>query len=195
MRATLTAPVVAAAMTLMLGASVVAHGPVVQNDPLLPIDRVSGAMARDPVASLGDFSVDGAVLEFRSVPVTGAMLAMDDPRLAGELDSSWNYDILRSGDQPVPAWGTMRIEVPATTVPVPAGRGDVVPAVLPTRVDGGAWEGTFNAIRQADGQPFMVRAFLFGEGEFEGLCATLDIQAGAHTWTIDGVIHQVPMAG
>jgi hypothetical protein len=63
----------------------------------------------------------------------------------------------------------------------------------------GSWDGTFTGIRHGDLDDVAVRAFLFGTGSFEGLCATLDIaasdMAGPSTWIVDGVVHPVPMAG
>ena len=34
-----------------------------------------------------------------------------------------------------------------------------------------------------------------GEGAYEGLCATLDFEAGDGAWMADGIIHMVPMTG
>ena len=55
--------------------------------------------------------------------------------------------------------------------------------------------GTFTGIRPGDLEPFTVRAFLVGEGAYEGLSATLDIEAGTDAWLVDGVIHPDPTAG
>ena len=72
------------------------------------------------------------------------------------------------GRRPVPAWGTVSI-------------------------DDGAWTGTFTGIRRHDFEPFDVRAFLVGSGEYDGLCAVLDIAASPESWAINGVIHPLPM--
>jgi len=133
--------------------------------------------------------VDQGVLEHRSVPSISSTLVTEDGRFNGQIDSTWNWDVYRSGTQPVPAWGTMRIDVPALST-----FGDDVDKTISVGEEG-AWEGTFTGIRRSDQEPFMVRAFLYGQGAYEGLCATLDIEAGADAWMIDGVVHRVPMAG
>jgi hypothetical protein len=147
----------------------------------LAVSGVSGSLALDPATSNGDFTVDDAVFQYRGVPVRGWPLVTDDFRLTGQVDATWNYDVHRSGSQPVPAWGTMRIDSPSLA--------------SIEAIDEGAWTGTFTGIRRSDSEPFMVRAFLMGEGIYEGLCATLDIQAGTDAWLVDGVIHPAPMAG
>jgi hypothetical protein len=83
----------------------------------------------------------------------------------------------------------MRIDVPAVST-----FDDEVEKTISVGEEG-VWEGTFTGIRRADREPFMVRANLVGEGAYAGLCATLDIDAGADAWMIDGVVHRVPMAG
>jgi hypothetical protein len=138
--------------------------------------------------SLGDFSTDQGVFEYRSVPITGYTIVPGDGRMSGQIDSTWNWDVYSPSSQPVPAWGTMRIDVPEV-----ATFEDKTHQAITVGAEG-AWEGTFTGIRRADFEPFMVRAFLFGEGAYEGLCATLDIEAGADAWMIDGVVHRVPMA-
>jgi hypothetical protein len=146
------------------------------------MQHVTGSMVLGPSAGKGDFSVNDRVYQFRGVPISGAPLITNDPRLNGSLDSTWNWDVDPSGQLPVPAWGSMRIEVPEITT-------------TDTGIGAGAWAGDFTAIRNADNEPFLVRAMLFGEGAYEGLCATLDFRAGTDGWLTDGVIHQVPMAG
>jgi hypothetical protein len=188
MRATRTASVVAAALALLVGVSVAAVTPTWEAETL-PVSAVTGTVRLEAPTSLGDFSVDQGVFEYRSVPITGYTIVPDDGRMSGQIESTWNWDILTSGPQPVPAWGTMRIDVPEVST-----FGDKTDE--DTSMSGeGVWEGTFTGIRRADFEPFMVRAFLLGEGAYEGLCATLDIQAGADAWMIDGVVHRVPMAG
>lgn len=181
MRTTRAAPVVAAALALVLGSSVTAGTPADEVATILPINSVTGSLTLDPATSAGEFAVEDRVYHYREVPVAGSALLTDDPRLMGRLDSAWNWDIHASGSQPVPAWGTMQIDVPALST---------VPETGP-----GTWSGTFTGIRRGDYEPFLVRAFLVGEGAYEGLCATLDIEAGRDAWTIDGVIHPDPMAG
>jgi hypothetical protein len=139
-----------------------------------PVQGVTGGVTIDLGTSLGDFSVSDGVFEYRAVPKTGSATA-DDPRLVGRLESIWNWDVLRDGTQPVPAWGTMRI------TPEPVAGAD------------GAWTGTFTAIRQHDFEPFRTHAFLIGEGAYDGLCAILEIAAepGAE-WALEGVVHRLP---
>jgi hypothetical protein len=64
--------------------------------------------------------------------------------------------------------------------------------------DDGSWSGEFSAIRESDFQPIDIRAVLFGEGGYDGMCATLDITAlelaRGDTWTIDGIVHPVDMS-
>jgi hypothetical protein len=188
MRATRTAPVVAAALALLVGVSVAAVTPVYEAETL-PISGIAGTVTLETPPSLGDFSVDQGVFQYRGVPSLSSTLVTSDGRLNGTIDSNWNWDTHRSGSQPEPAWGTMRIDVPAVST-----FEDEVEKTISVSEEG-AWEGTFTGIRRADLEPFMVRAFLFGQGAYEGLCATLDIEAGADAWMIDGVIHRVPMAG
>lgn len=192
MRALRVAPCIGFLLTLALGASVVAETPVYEVERLLPMQHVNGSMLLDPAESLGDFSVDGRIFQHRGVPVTGAPLVMDDPRLSGRLESTWNWDVHASGTSPVAAWGVMRIDTPSLATI--NWHGDDK-AVVEVGFEEGAWVGDFTGIRRADGEPFAVRAFLLGEGAYEGLCATLDIEAGSEAWLADGVIHPVPMAG
>ena len=188
MRATRTAAVVAVALALFVGVAVAAATPVYEAETL-PVSGITGTATLQTPPSLGDFSVDQGVFEYRSVPIVSSWLVTGDGRLNGLIDSTWNWDVHGSGSQPVPAWGTMRIDVPAVSTFDGKGHRTI------SYSEEGAWNGTFTAIRRGDLEPFMTRAFLFGEGAYEGLCATLDIEAGADAWTIDGVIHQVPMAG
>ena len=127
-----------------------------------------GPTSRFVPTSLGTFNVTEGTYQHRGIPVTGEQVFTDDVRLMGPLDATFNYDIHRSGKEPVPAWGTMTI-------------GD------------GAWTGTFTGIRRDDFTPFEISAFLVGSGEYDGLCAVLDIAATPASWAIDGVIHPLPM--
>jgi len=188
MRAIRAVPVVAATLTLLIGVTAAAVTPVYEAETL-PVSGVTGTVTVEPSRSLGDFSVDQGVFEYRSVPIVSSTLVTDDGRLNGKVDSTWNWDVHRSGSQPVPAWGMMRIDVPEVST-----FDDKTNRTISVSEEG-AWEGMFTGIRRADKEPFMVRAFLFGEGAYAGLCATLDIEAGAGAWMIDGVIHRVPMAG
>jgi hypothetical protein len=149
----------------------VAAATSVQGEGPLPVQGVTGTLTLDRLADAGDFSVEQGVYQHRDVPMSASTFATDDPRLSGRLDVIWNWDVHSSGSQPVPAWGTMSIR----------------PA------EQGSWSGTFTGIRRNDFEPFMVRAFLIGEGTYDGLCAVLDIEAGPETWALDGVIHLLPM--
>jgi len=161
-----------AATTLVLGswAAVVA-----EDDEVSPILPVTGTfeVALQPG---GTFDVQDRVFQYRDYPVGGSTEGLSDPRLSGQVEAGWSWDVHALGDQPIPAWGTMTINT-----------GD------------GSWSGTFTGIRRDDFDDVAVRAFLFGTGSFEGLCATLDIaasdMAGPSTWVVDGVVHPVPMAG
>ena len=162
-----TARFVAAALALTLATSAVAVA-ATQGDEARPVHGVVGAVELDHPTSLGTFSVVDGTYQHRGIPVTGEQIFADDARLLGRLDATFNFDVHRSGQEPVPAWGTMSI-------------------------DDGAWVGTFTGMRRHDFEPFEVDAFLVGTGEYEGLCAVLDITAGPQSWAIDGVIHPLPM--
>jgi hypothetical protein len=172
--------------------SAAAETPVYEIDDLRPMQHVTGSMVLDPAASLGEWDVDGRIHQHRAVPRSGSPLVMNDPRLSGRLESTWNWDIHSSGSQPVPAWGTMRIDVPAVATVRLRGADQ---ATVEVGLEDGAWVGDFTGIRRTDGEPFGVRALLIGEGAYEGLCATLDFEAGDRAWLADGLIHMVPMAG
>ncbi len=120
----------------------------------------------------GTFDVDDRVFQYRDYPMAGDGHYLSDPRLSGSVVADWNWDVQASGDQPVPAWGSITIEAAE-----------------------GSWQGQFSGIRQSDFQPVAVRALLFGDGAYEGLCATLDITtvglADTGTWVVDGVVHPV----
>jgi hypothetical protein len=167
MRVNRTPRLVVATLALVLGASAatVAASPDEQH---LAVDGVLGAVELDPPTSFGAFAVVDEMYQHRGIPVTGDQIFANDARLMGSLAATMNFDIDRSGQQPVPAWGSMSI-------------------------DDGAWSGTFTGIRREDFEPFEVRAFLVGSGEYDGLCAVLDITAGNASWAIDGVIHPLPM--
>lgn len=162
-----TARLFAATLALILGTSVAAVA-AAPNDETPPVRGVVGAVELDAPASLGTFAVVDGTYQLRGIPVTGREIFADDARLMGSLDAVLNYDIHRSGQEPVPAWGTMII-------------------------DDGAWTGTFTGMRRHDFEPFEVDAFLVGTGKYDGLCAVLDITAGPESWSIDGVIHPLPM--
>ena len=166
MRAIRTVGFVAAVLTLTLATSAMAVPPPQHETP--PVHGVVGAVELDVPTTLGTFAVADGTYQYRDMPVAGQQVFTDDARLLGPLDAVMNYDVYRSGQEPVPAWGTMTI-------------GD------------GAWTGTFTGIRRYDGEPFEMNAFLIGNGEYEGLCAVLDIAATPQSWAIDGVIHPLPM--
>jgi hypothetical protein len=167
MRAVRTTRFVAVTLALTLGTSV-ATVTANQSEEPLSVRGVVGAVELDPPASLGGFTAIEGIHQHRDIPVTGSQIITDDLRLRGPLHASMNYDVQSSGQEPVPAWGTISI-------------------------DEGAWTGTFTGIRDRDFEPFAVRAFLVGNGSFEGLCAVLDIAATDESWAIDGVIHPLPM--
>ena len=124
----------------------------------------------------GTFDVEDRVFQYREFPVAGSTPHVSDPRLSGYLLSEWNWDVQSSGDRPVPAWGSIVIDGEA-----------------------GSWRGDFSGIRESDFEPVGIRAVLFGDGEYEGLCATLDITAlqlaRRDTWSIAGIVHPVDMVG
>ena len=189
MRAPRTAPILGFALALALAAPAAATTPAYEGEALFPMQQVTGSMVLGPSQGLGDFAVEDRIWQFRAVPRSAAPLATNDLRINGSLDSTWNYDIHPSGQMPVPAWGEMRIAVPAF-----AGL-ELHDLAIGVDLGEGAWVGDFTGIRYADHEPFNVRAFLMGEGAYEGLCATLDIEAGDQAWMVDGVIHPVDMAG
>ena len=122
----------------------------------------------------GTFDVEDRVFQYREFPVAGPSHMVSDSRLSGYMLSEWNWDVQASGGQPIPAWGTMTI-----------------------KADDGSWNGDFTAIRQSGFQPVDIRAVLYGDGGYDGMCATLDITAlelaRGDTWTIDGIVHPVDM--
>jgi hypothetical protein len=137
------------------------------------IRGVAGTLDVHPLPG-GVFDVQDRVFQYRSFPVAGSAHYLSDSRLAGYLMSDWNWDVQASGGRPIPAWGTIEIAA-----------------------HDGSWSGSFTGIRSSDFQPVDVRAMLFGEGAYEGLCATLDITviglAEYGTWVVDGVVHPVEM--
>jgi hypothetical protein len=124
----------------------------------------------------GTFDVEDRVFQYREYPVAGSTHHVSDPRLSGYLLSEWNWDVQSSGDRPVPAWGRIVING-----------------------EDGTWSGDFCGIRQSDFEPIGIRAVLYGDGAYEGLCATLDITALqlalGDTWAITGIVHPVDMVG
>jgi hypothetical protein len=171
MRALRIATLVLAVLSLIGGTPAMA---IATTEPAPPIQQVNAVIDVYPLPG-GTFDVDNRVFQYREYPVAGSLRRVDDPRLFGEFTSDWNWDVRASGDQPVPAWGTMKIDTAD-----------------------GTWEGAFTGIRPTDYEPVGVRALLFGDGAYEGLCATLDISALGlaqdATWVIDGVVHPDPMA-
>jgi len=172
MRTIRTASIALVALALLLGSVVAATGSSLETQ--LPISQVTGTLTVEPQMPGGSWEVQDRIFQYRDFPISATGLTFSDPRLDGELQSNWNWDIHGSGSQPVPSWGTMRI----TT-------------------DENAWEGTFTGIKHGDGAPVAIRAFLIGEGLYDGLCATLDLSANGtatgDTWMVDGVIHPDPM--
>jgi hypothetical protein len=160
------------AAALALGSTMAAVA--TSDEAIGPISEVTGALDVEHLPG-GTFEVHDRVFQYRDYHVAGLTEGLSDPRLAGDIVADWSWDVHALGDQPMPAWGTMKIAA-----------GD------------GAWEGTFTGIRYGDLEPMGVRAFLFGTGAYEGLCATLDISASGMnipgSWVVDGVVHPVPMA-
>jgi len=138
------------------------------------IAPVTGTLAVQQLPG-GTFDVEDRVFQYRDYPRAGSTGRVSDPRLDGYLHSEWNWDVQASGDRPVPAWGTIAIDG-----------------------DGGTWSGDFTGIRHGDHQPIAVRAMLFGDGAYDGLCATLDITAlklaAGDTWVVDGIVHPLDMS-
>ena len=135
------------------------------------IEPVTGRLTVQALPG-GTFEVEDRVFQYREFPVAGSSHFVTDSRLSGYLLSEWNWDVAASGGRPVPAWGTMII-----------------------KGDDGSWSGEFSAIRESDFRPVDIRAVLFGDGDYDGMCATLDITAlelaRGDTWTIDGIVHPV----
>ena len=159
------------ALCLLLGSSIatVAATP----DATQRVGHVGGSLDVHQLKG-GDFTVDDRVYQYRDYATSGPLWRVNDQRIAGQVISDWNWDIDAGGVQPVSAWGTMTISG-----------------------DDGAWQGTFTGVRYDDFQPVDVRAFLVGEGAYDGLSATLDItatgMAGGETWIVDGVVQPLPM--
>ena len=163
-----------ALVAMAMGSAVTATDPSFETQT--PISDVTGTLTVETLRPGGSWDVQDAVFQYRDFPVSATELTLSDPRLAGELHSNWNWDVHRGGQETMPSWGTMRIGT-----------------------DESVWEGTFTGIRRGDAAPVAIRALLMGEGLYDGLCATLDISAtgtaAGDTWTLDGVIHPVPMEG
>lgn len=173
MRALRIATSLLAVLSLMGGT--IAISAVAAAEPNEPIRQVAGSLDVHRLPG-GTFDVEDRIFRYRDYSVAGSGHSISDPRLAGYLVSDWNWDILASGGQPVPAWGDITI-------------------------DGadGTWQGSFSGIRDSDFKPVGIRAMLFGDGAYEGLCATLDITtiglAEDSTWILDGVVHPVDTMG
>ena len=139
-------------------------------------DQIGPVMGTYTVNQLpgGTFVNDDRVFQYRDFMVGGDAHHVSDSRLRGDLTSEWNWDVQSSGSQPVPAWGTITIEA-----------------------DDGSWSGDFTGIRPSYFEPIGIRAVLFGEGDYDGLCATLDItalqMARGDTWMLSGIVHPVDM--
>ena len=172
MRALRIATLLLAVLSLAGGSTMVVVASTTTDDA---IRQVSGTL---DVHSLpgGTFEVSDRIFQYRDYAVAGSDHEVDDPRLAGYLLADWNWDVAASGGLPIPAWGNITIDG-----------------------EDGSWQGSFTGIRAGDLKPVDVRALLFGDGAYEGLCATLDITAAglaeADTWVVDGVVHPVAMAG
>ena len=173
MRALRIATFLIAVLSLLGGSTMAAMAATAETDG--PIGPVVGSYTVQPMPG-GTFEVDDRVFQYRDFQVGGSAHHLSDPRLRGDLLSEWNWDVLSAGDQPVPAWGTITI----------AG-------------DDGTWSGDFSGIRPSYFEPVGIRAVLYGDGAYEGLCATLDItalqMARGDTWLLDGIVHPVDVFG
>ena len=168
MRALRIATLLTAVLFLLGGSTFVAGAETDRS-----IGPVAGTLAVHQLPG-GRFDVEDRVFQYRDYAVAGSAHHISDPRLSGYLLSEWNWDVQSSGDVPIPAWGTMAIE----------------------GADG-SWKGDFTGIRPSDFSPIGIRAVLFGEGDYEGLCATLDITAlelaSGDTWVLNGIVHPLDM--
>ena len=88
---------------------------VTPSDETPTVHGVVGAIELDYPTSLGTFATAEGTNQHRDIPVTGAEIFADDARLLGSLDATLNYDIYRTGKEPVPAWGTMSMTTPNIT--------------------------------------------------------------------------------
>jgi hypothetical protein len=173
MRALRIVALLFAILSLLGGASAIVATATVEVDH--SIRQVSGTVDVHRLPG-GTFDVEDRVFQYRDYPVAGSGHYMSDSRLAGYVLADWNWDVQSSGDRPIPAWGTIVIDA-----------------------EDGQWTGSFTGIRPSGFKPVDVRAVLFGDGAYEGLCATLDITAiglaSTDTWIIDGVVHPMVMEG
>jgi hypothetical protein len=177
MRALRVATLLLATLSLLLGTVAAALATTTDDEPVddYSIRAVAGKLEVHQLPG-GTFDVQDRVFQYRDYPVAGSTHHVSDPRLNGYLISQWNWDVQSSGDRPVPAWGS----------------------ILINGVDG-SWSGQFTGIRASDFEPIGIRAVLFGDGEYEGLCATLDITAfelaRGDTWSLAGIVHPMEMTG
>ena len=173
MRALRIATLLIAVLSLM-GGTTVARLATTPDEGYV-IGPVAGTLAVQQLPG-GTFGVEGRIFQYREFPVAGSAHHISDGRLDGSLLAKWSWDIESSGNRPVPAWGTMTID----------------------GVDG-SWSGNFTGIRPTYYEPIDVRALLYGEGDYEGLRATLDITAlelaGTDTWVVNGIVYPVDMTG
>jgi len=180
MRTLRMASVALTTLALVIG-SAIATG--AQQTP--PINAITGSIAVErPDGGTSDAIAE--LLQFRDFSVTGSATT-DDVRLTGDVVMDLNWDKLADTTTPVPAWGTMQIDVEEKILRVPVPRGV-------TRY--GTWSGTFTGLQLDDGSALQLRAFLIGERAYESLCATLDIDAdgvlSGGAWNMDGIVHRMP---
>lgn len=177
MRALRVATLLLAILSLVLGTAVAALATTTEDDSIddYSIRSVAGKLEVHQLPG-GTFAVQDRVFQYRDYPVAGSTHHVSDQRLNGYLISEWNWDVQSSGDRPVPAWGSIVIHG-----------------------DDGSWSGQFTGIRESDFEPIGIRAVLFGDGDYEGLCATLDITAfelaRGDTWMLAGIVHPMEMMG
>jgi hypothetical protein len=155
-------------LAMVIGSAVAATG---ASDEIPPtFSQVTGTLVVHEQAPGGLWDIVDGVHQYREYPISASGLTFSDPRLNGELQSTWNWDVHGSGKLPVPSWGTLRMGT-----------------------DEAAWEGTFTGIQRVDGGPVDLRASLIGDGGNDGSCTTVDILATGtttgDTWIVDGVTY------
>lgn len=171
MRALRVATLLLATLSLLGGTAAATLATTAEEDH--SISAVAGKLDVHQLPG-GTFGVQDRVFQYRDYPVAGSTHSVSDPRLSGYLLSEWNWDVQASGDRPVPAWGNIVING-----------------------EEGSWSGQFTAIKENQFEPIGIRAVLFGDGQYEGLCATLDITAfelaRGDTWSLAGIVHPMEM--
>jgi hypothetical protein len=163
---TLRVAAAAAAVLAILGPTT--SGTVAQEGQTTTVPTEVGGSASIKYLTGGDFEVVDGVFQYRHYPMDGELWRVSDQRLAGTVSSEWNWNV-SAASGPVQSWGTITI----------LGRH-------------GTWSGDFTGNQFRDYEPIAARAVLYGDGEYQGLSASLDIMstgtAGDETWLFDGVV-------